>query len=218
MNEGVLDKYQAITLLFAPTNQFVEAHIVLLTDELLEWGILDGWWNDASLKEEFEIQPIDRHWNWSDLGIEFEGIPLESVKYAVETGDKVIQGAMMISVEPVASILEPGKKSLFLELLFTAPQNRPALREDGREYFKGVGTELLRWSALLSREKGYEGRIRLDGSPEYLHWYERKGLQRLDLPPIVFEEVEYTPMELSSEAALKLFMQPPEKAGEGSSK
>ena len=51
----------------------------------------------------------------------------------------------MLSVEPVASVLEPGAASLFVELLFTAlPRNRPTLRfPDGREFLKGVGTELL---------------------------------------------------------------------------
>jgi hypothetical protein len=111
---------------------------------------------------------------------------------------------MMISTDPVPSILAPGKSALFVELLFTAPRNRPALRRDAKPYFLGVGTELLTWGAWLSREKGCDGRLLLDGSPEYVAWYEKRGLQTLGAKPIVYEGVAYTPMELSANASQQL--------------
>jgi len=38
----------------------------------------------------------------------------------------------------------------------------------------------------------------------YVGWYERRGLQALGAEPILYEGVQYTPMELSIPAAEKL--------------
>ena len=118
--------------------------------------------------------------------------------------DLAVQGAMMISTEAVPSILEPGKECLFVELLFTAPRNRPDLRLDANPFVIGVGSQLLTWGAWLSRENHLEGRLRLDGSPDFIVWYGKRGLQTLDIDPIVYEGVEYTPMELPAVAAQEL--------------
>jgi hypothetical protein len=191
-------------LFFAPTGQYVEAQIVELTADIVERQIHRGWWADDSLYEQFDPPPIDRHWNWNEMGIEYGGKPLAAEKVAITTGDQAVQGAMMISTKPVPSILSPGAGALFVELLFTAPRNRPSLRRDGNAFFLGVGSELLTWGAWLSREKGYEGRLLLDGSPEYVGWYEKRGLQKLGAKPIVFEDVAYVPMELAVPAAKRL--------------
>jgi hypothetical protein len=192
------------TLFFAPTNQYVEAQIVELTADLAEQQIHRDWWTDTELLDRFNPPPIDRHWNWNEMGIEHDGRTLTTEKVAIVTGDHAVQGAMLISAESVPSALAPGAGALFVELLFTAPRNRPALRRDGNTYFLGVGTELLTWGASLSREKGYEGRLLLDGSPEYVGWYEKRGLQKLEIKPIVYEGVAYTPMELPARAAQRL--------------
>jgi hypothetical protein len=192
------------TLFFAPTNQYVEAQIVALTAELAEQQIHRDWWTDGEFLDRFDPPPIDRHWNWNEMGIEHDGRTLTTEKVAIVTGDHTVQGAMLISAEPVPSVLAPGAGALFIELLFTAPRNRPALRRDGNAFFLGVGTELLTWGASLSREMGYEGRLLLDASPEYIGWYEKRGLQKLEAKPIVFEGVAYTPMELSARTARRL--------------
>ncbi|HEX5242105.1 MAG TPA: hypothetical protein VFW23_02500 [Tepidisphaeraceae bacterium] len=192
------------TLLFAPAGQYVEAKIVELTPELADQRIHRDWWADDGLLEQFDPPPIDRHWNWNEMGIEHDGRMLAAKKVAIVTGDQAVQGAMMISTEPVPSVLSPLAEALIIELLFTAPRNRPSLRRDGNSFFLGVGTELLTWGAWLSRERGCEGRLLLDGSPEYVGWYEKRGLQRLDAKPIVFEGVKYTPMELPGPAARRL--------------
>jgi hypothetical protein len=192
------------TLFFAPTNQYVEAQIVELTADVAEQKIHRDWWKDAHLLDQFDPPPIDRRWNWKEMGIEYEGRTLATEKVAIVTGDQAVQGAMMISVEPLPSVLSPVDGALFIELLFTAPRNRPALRLDQSAYFLGVGTELLTWGASLSRENGCEGRLLLDASPEYVGWYAKRGLQKLDAKPIVFEGVAYTPMELPTGAAQRL--------------
>ncbi|HSU67016.1 MAG TPA: hypothetical protein VLJ39_09105, partial [Tepidisphaeraceae bacterium] len=115
-----------------------------------------------------------------------------------------VQGAMMVSKEPIASLLEHGGSCLMLELLFVAPRNRAKLNRDDEPFLQGAGTELLRWAAWFSRELGYEGRLRLDASPGSIGWYTRKRLRKVPAEPIVFEGVPYTPMELAPDAAQEL--------------
>ena len=105
----------------------------------------------------------------------------------------------MISTEPIASVIDGS--CLLVELLFTAPRNRPALRKDGQPFVVGVGTQLIYWATWFSQHLGFDGQLRLDGSPDFLTWYERIGLQKVNLEPIVFENVKYTPMELSKQTA-----------------
>lgn len=56
---------------------------------------------------------------------------------------------------------------------------------------------------LVQQENGHGGRLRLKG-PESIHSREAKRLQKLDIKPIVFEGVQYTPMELSEAGAGEL--------------
>jgi hypothetical protein len=193
-------------LYFKPEEANVIGELVTLTDEMAEAGIHRQWWNHDDLKEHFDPPaPIDRHWHWTDIGIEYEGRYLQSEKVAVVAGDgNAVQGAMLISCDPVASVLQNGQQGLFLERLFTAPWNRKNLRQDGQDYLLGVGTELITWGAWFSREKEYGGRLLLDSSPDQVVWYQRRGLQILAREPILYEGVEYTPMELSPQAAGEL--------------
>ena len=155
-----------IRLYLAPEHTFIAARIVGLTREMAERRIHNEWWNDASLREVLTPSPIDRHWNWNEMEIELGNRQLASEKVAVVAGDqRQVQGAMMVSTEPVSSILDPGASGLFVELLFTAPWNRPHLRKDGHDYLKGVGLQLLTWAAWLSSSKGYGGRLYWTAAP-----------------------------------------------------
>lgn len=69
---------------------------------------------------------------------------------------------------------------------------------DKKKFFGGVGPELLRWAVTFSIDREYEGRLRLDASPDFVKWYERLGFVKLDVEPTLFEGVQYTPMELPS--------------------
>lgn len=191
-------------LLFVPADVFVNAQIVTLTPEMIAHGMGDRWWHDRSLVAVMNPPPIDRDWMWEDVEIMWEGQVLPSEKVAVVTGDGYIQGAMLISSEPVKSELEDEQECLFVELLFTAPHNRPNLRVDRTRYFSGVGPELLRWGAGFCRKRGYAGRLRLDASPEFVEWYAKLGFKRLEVEPVIFESVQYTPMELPSASAQSL--------------
>jgi hypothetical protein len=119
--------------------------------------------------------------------------------------DKIFIEAMIDTLtEEMAEERIMGQWWLFVELLFTAPRNRPQVRRDGLPWLRGVGMELLTWAAHLSRTKGYGGRLLLDGSPEFIEWYAKRGLQKLDCEPILYEGVSYVPMELSATSAKTL--------------
>src|SRR5947209_2377792 len=91
------------SLFHEPSGQYVEAHIVGLTPVLAAAGVTGAWWAEDCLKESFLEPPIDRRWNWNELNIEYEGELLASERVAIIAGGAV-QGAMMISAEPVASV------------------------------------------------------------------------------------------------------------------
>jgi hypothetical protein len=193
-------------LFFAPIDDFVKAWIVPLTNDLIH-QMDTRWWSAEGLRHEADNPPIDRDWRWADAEIDYEDKVLASANVGIVTGDNSVQGAMLISMEAVHSRLDPGAPALFVERLFTAPSNRENLREDGQPQYVGVGTQLLAWGAWLSRDKGCGGRLKLDASPGSLRWYARKGLQRLNSEPIVFEGTSFTPMELPMESATKLIEQ-----------
>jgi hypothetical protein len=185
-----------IPLLHAPSSQYVEAHIEELAEERIRKEIGAAWWSDRALDIEISSREIDRNWNWVDFEIEREGTILNDVRLGVVTGDGAIQGAMLISTEPVECARERGKRALFVEMLFAAPRNRSWVRVDKKEQYRGVGLELLRAGAELSMEAGCEGRLKLDASPGSVSWYKKRGLLEVSTHRVAHEGVEYTPMEL----------------------
>jgi hypothetical protein len=150
---------------------------------------------------------IDRYWDWTELRIERDGRVVRSSKFAVISGDRTIQGAMMISTRPVRCEREPAAGALFVELFFVAPQNRHWIRADKAEQFRGVGLQLLRTAAELSIDAGCAGRLKLDASPGFVDWYRKRGLLEVSAQRILHEGVEYTPMELPTDR-VPILLQP----------
>ena len=185
-----------IGLFHDPSAGYVEAHVVELSDQLIKREIGSAWWSDPALDVQAAPGEIDRNWNWLDLEIERGGAILDALKFGVVTGDSAVQGAMLISNEPVECEGEPGARALFVEMLFAAPRNRKWVRLDRKDLYKGVGLALLRVAAELSIEAECEGRLKLDASPGSIGWYKNRGLLEVSAHRIVHEGVEYTPMEL----------------------
>src|SRR3954471_14031380 len=91
-------------LLLEPTEQFVEAVICPLTPAMIDVEITAKWWREVCLKKRLSPVPIDRQWDWNAVCIEYDGRILPSQKIAVVTGDTAVQGVMLISTEPIASV------------------------------------------------------------------------------------------------------------------
>jgi|GEM_PF-3332267 len=194
----------------------VEAWIQLIGPDRIEKGINRKWWNECCLKRTFSPVPIDLEWKWGeDEVVIYAGREIKCATYGLITGDGYVQGAMLISVQSVPSSLPECPRALFVERLFTAPQNRSKLRTDGRKYFGAVGLELLRFAVLLSRKLNCDGCLVLDASPDYVVWYGQLGFTKLEVEPIPFNGVEYTPMVLSSDAAARLITRNPQAGKTG---
>ena len=133
------------SLFLHPANQDIEAHIVELSASLID-RITPGWWNDPSLDADPQPPPIDRDWTWTEALIDYGGGALAARNLAIVTGDGEVQGAMLVSTEPIESHLEVGGSALFVERLFAAPRNRPRLRVDKKPYFSGAGGAIVKCS------------------------------------------------------------------------
>jgi hypothetical protein len=185
-----------ITLLHSPSGQYVQALVVELTASMIRQKMGARWWTGSAIDTAQAEREIDRHWDWTQQEIERDGTIIASRKLAILTGDGAVQGTMMISTAPVQCQLDTGAAALFVELLFAAPWNRPWVRIDRTEQFRGVGVQLMRTAAMLSIEAGLQGRLKLDASPASIEWYRKRGLLEVKTHRIVYEGVEYTPMEL----------------------
>lgn len=157
----------ATTLKFAPTGEYIAARIVSLTRKMIDEQVMGSWWTHQDLMRKFEVPPIDRHWDWRNVTVEFEGRSLSSRKVAIVAGDGHVEGVMVLATDPISSAIDAGGRALLVEWLVTAPRNRRELRIDGKDFVKGSGFQLLAWAARLSRHNGYSGRLRLEASPRF---------------------------------------------------
>jgi hypothetical protein len=196
-----------VTLFYVPSQTDVDADITELTDSLIERRMGGTWWDDPALDAELASREIDKFWDWKELKIEraesVVGFPeigrgktLSARRLAVVTEDGAVQGAMLVSNEPVKCERDPGQLALFVELLFAAPRNRQWIRLDRAEQFRGIGLGLLRTAAQLSLGAGCDGRLKLESSPDFVDWYRKRGLLEVSTDRMLHEGVEYTPMEL----------------------
>src|SRR5207253_6270865 len=131
-----------IPLFHDPSGQYVEEHVTKLSNELIEEKIERVWWSEPALDAKAASREIDRNWNWREMEIEQGGRILGASTLGVITGDGEVQGAMLLSNEPVACESDAGRSALFVELLFAAPRNRKWLHLDRKELYKGVGLAL----------------------------------------------------------------------------
>jgi hypothetical protein len=204
-----------IALLYAPADAArpaqcgveAEAHIVELTDDLIASAMGDAWWSDPLIVAATAAGEVDRFWDWRGSTVDYEGEDVRLERLAVATGDGAVQGIMWVTAGgvPMEGDLDQGHAGLFIERLFAAPRNRPNLIErPDQPIFYGVGLQLVRTAVGLSRERGCAGRLKLDASPGALAWYARRGFHALPGRRMVYESVEYTPMELSAADADRL--------------
>lgn len=191
-------------LYFAPDDRYLVATIRRLARRTTRNRVDRDWWADADVLVDPARPPIDLHWDWANTDIDRDGVVLRSDRIGIVTSNRAVQAVMVISTEPDPGSVADESSALFIELLCTAPRNRPPLRRDGRRWFVGAGTELLTYAAHVSVVGGCGGRLRLEGSPESLPFYRKVGFEKTDAPPVAFEGNVYTPMALPAAAAAKL--------------
>lgn len=115
------------------------------------------WWNaDLEVHSPLDDEP-DSHWKWREIISYYQNDP-KWVARCVRTGDGVIQGALLLR-KKVKSVLEPGKKAVFVDRVATAPWNRDRVAK--KPHFRGVGTGFVLYSIVLSYSQGFGGRVNL---------------------------------------------------------
>lgn len=117
------------------------------------------------------INVQDAHWEWVAKALEAErimGRDTFAVEYAGET-----QGLMLTDVGFGRLPAQRRRELVYIELLATAPWNRPKLVTDPR--YKGVGRILIGTAISLSIDLGFAGRIALHSLPQSESWYQSVG-------------------------------------------
>lgn len=123
-------------------------------------------WEDAA-----QVEAQDSHWEWVEKAIEAERI-MGRDTFAVECAG-VTQGLMLVDVAFGQLPDQSGKELVYIELLATAPWNRPKLDPAAR--YKGVGRVLVGTAISLSVDLGFAGRVGLHSLPQSESWYRTVG-------------------------------------------
>jgi hypothetical protein len=124
-------------------------------------------WDEAA---QFDVQ--DSHWDWVEKAVEAERT-MGRDTYALECAG-VTQGLMLVDVGFGRLPEQRGKELVYIELLATAPWNRPKLTPDAR--YKGVGRGLVSTAISLSVDLGFGGCIGLHSLAQSEDWYRTAGL------------------------------------------
>lgn len=144
------------------TGDIIEADVIDATIEIVfEKMNRDVWWSEDVIDREQAEQKDDQQWNW--LYWVIEAMKDEHLYCKLlQTPDNDIQSAIVYEIEK-ESFLEPGKKSVYIERVASAPRNRK-VAIDGKKY-KGTGQALITVAVIRSFLLGYEGRVTLSALP-----------------------------------------------------
>lgn len=110
----------------------------------------------------------DAHWKWAEKARAAAKL-MQYETFAVECGGKT-QGLMFVNLMKFARIPEQqGRELLYVELIATAPWNRPKLTASPQ--YKGVGRVLIATAISASADLGFDGRIGLHSLAGSESWY-----------------------------------------------
>lgn len=110
----------------------------------------------------------DSHWEWVEKAREVAKLT-QYETFSVEC-DGTTQGLMFVNLMKFAQIVEQkGRELVYIELLATAPWNRPKV--DASPRYKGVGRILIGTAISLSRDMEFSGRIALHSLTDSESWY-----------------------------------------------
>jgi hypothetical protein len=114
-----------------------------------------------------DVNAQDSHWEWVDKALEAERI-MGRDTFAVECAGET-QGLMLVDVGFGRLPTQRGLELVYVELLATAPWNRPKFVD--APLYKGVGRVLIGTAISLSVELGFNGRIALHSLRQSESWY-----------------------------------------------
>lgn len=110
----------------------------------------------------------DSHWQWAEKAVDASASMADET-YAVECAGET-QGLMLVTSAAFARLeVQRGREIVYIELLSTAPWNRPRLVKEAR--YKGVGRVLVAEAINLSYQLEFNGRLGLHSLPQSESWY-----------------------------------------------
>jgi GNAT superfamily N-acetyltransferase len=154
------------------------ASIVRLTRDLAQTQIDGKWWALEDVPQSERKYEIDRKWKWAkEVGSHRNQLVWDAV--GVICSEDFVEGAMIYRVD-AKSLLDVGEGAIYVELIASAPRNRPWLVT--APLYKGVGSALLLWAVSESYRLGLGGRVWLESTqtPSTLRFYERRGFVRIE--------------------------------------
>lgn len=110
----------------------------------------------------------DSHWDWVRKARAAASM-MAYETYAVEC-DGITQGLMLVNMAVFARLGgQSGRDLVYVELLASAPWNRPDYSEGAK--YKGVGRVLISSAICLSIDQGFGGRVGLHALATSETWY-----------------------------------------------
>lgn len=111
----------------------------------------------------------DSHWQWAEKAVD-ASTSMADETYAVECAGET-QGLMLVTSAAFARLeVQRGREIVYIELLATAPWNRPRVVKKEARY-KGVGRVLVAEAINLSYQLEFNGRLGLHSLPQSQSWY-----------------------------------------------
>jgi len=111
----------------------------------------------------------DSHWQWAEKAVD-ASTSMADETYAIECAGET-QGLMLVTSAAFARLeVQRGRAIVYIELIATAPWNRPRLVKEEARY-KGVGRVLVAEAINLSYQLEFNGRLGLHSLPQSQSWY-----------------------------------------------
>ena len=141
----------------------------------------------------------DSQWDW--VGKARHAASLMAYETFALECDGDTQGLMLVNLTSFARLdRQRGRDLVYVELLATAPWNRPTHSQGGK--YKGVGRILIGTAIRFSIEQGFNGRIGLHSLATSESWY-REVLRFIDCGYDTVKKMQY--FEMTDEQATAFF-------------
>jgi hypothetical protein len=111
----------------------------------------------------------ESHWKWAEKAVD-AATSMADETYAIECAGET-QGLLLVTSAAFAQLeTQRGREIVYIELIATAPWNRPRLVKKEARY-KGVGRVLVAEAINLSYQLEFNGRLGLHSLPQSQSWY-----------------------------------------------
>jgi GNAT superfamily N-acetyltransferase len=149
------------------------------------------WWRNLPVRLDRSSREGDHGWQWDQFVEEADRDPNQRSYVALTARDGRLEaeGAILYRLD-AASLLEPGRRAVYLRCVASAPRNRYRLVEKAAAR-RGVGEALVAMAMLDSLYAGFGGRVLGDPIFDAIPFYEKMEFRQAVDPqePHVYYEI-----------------------------